>query len=57
MTQPTAQEIIDALGLLPHPEEGGFFSETHRLGKRMPQPTFRTDMTVTAVIQRPSTTC
>jgi len=33
MTQPTAQEIIDALGLLPHPEEGGFFSETHRAGE------------------------
>ncbi|MDD3311307.1 cupin domain-containing protein [Pseudodesulfovibrio sp.] len=26
----TAREIIDILGLTPHPEEGGFFSETHR---------------------------
>ncbi|MEF2230878.1 MAG: cupin domain-containing protein [Pseudodesulfovibrio sp.] len=26
----TAQEVIDILGLIPHPEEGGFFSETHR---------------------------
>ncbi len=26
----SAQEIIDALGLEPHPEEGGYFRETHR---------------------------
>ncbi len=26
----TAQEIIDALGLQPHPIEGGFFRETYR---------------------------
>ena len=26
----TAREVIDILGLTPHPEEGGFFSETHR---------------------------
>lgn len=30
MTAPTAQEIIDRLGLSPHPEEGGWFRETHR---------------------------
>jgi uncharacterized protein len=27
---PTAREIIDALGLQPHPIEGGFFRETYR---------------------------
>lgn len=26
----TAQEVIDKLGLMPHPEEGGYFIETHR---------------------------
>jgi predicted cupin superfamily sugar epimerase len=26
----TAQEVIDVLGLVPHPEEGGFFRETYR---------------------------
>lgn len=26
----TAQEIIERLGLVPHPEEGGFFRETYR---------------------------
>jgi len=30
MTKFTAQEVIDRLGLQPHPEEGGFFAETHR---------------------------
>lgn len=30
MPELTAQEIIDALGLTPHPEEGGWFMETHR---------------------------
>lgn len=30
MQRPSAQEIINALGLTPHPEEGGFFIETHR---------------------------
>nr|WP_321513434.1 cupin domain-containing protein [uncultured Pseudodesulfovibrio sp.] len=30
MTKPSAQEIIDLLGLIPHPEEGGWFLETHR---------------------------
>lgn len=27
---PTADEIIEQLGLTPHPEEGGFFCETYR---------------------------
>jgi predicted cupin superfamily sugar epimerase len=26
----TAQEVIDTLGLIPHPEEGGWYYETHR---------------------------
>jgi len=26
----SAQQVIDMLGLQPHPEEGGFFIETHR---------------------------
>lgn len=30
MTHPTAQQVIDHLGLIPHPEEGGWFLETHR---------------------------
>ncbi|BCS88862.1 cupin domain-containing protein [Pseudodesulfovibrio sediminis] len=30
MTTPSAQEIIEHLGLIPHPEEGGWFRETHR---------------------------
>ena len=34
--RPTAQEIIEQLGLAPHPEEGGFFAETHRSAERLP---------------------
>lgn len=30
MKRQSAQDIIDLLGLQPHPEEGGFFIETHR---------------------------
>jgi len=30
MTKPTAQDIIDRLNLVPHPEEGGWFLETYR---------------------------
>ncbi|MEZ7198296.1 cupin domain-containing protein [Pseudodesulfovibrio karagichevae] len=30
MGSPTAGEIIEYLGLSPHPEEGGWFLETHR---------------------------
>jgi hypothetical protein len=30
VSEPTAPEIIDRLGLAPHPEEGGWFRETHR---------------------------
>jgi len=30
MKKLTAQQVIDTLGLQPHPEEGGFFIETHR---------------------------
>ena len=29
----TAQEIIELLGLVPHPAEGGFFRETYRAGE------------------------
>lgn len=32
MPQMTAQELIEALDLVPHPEEGGFFRETWRSG-------------------------
>lgn len=30
MKQLSAQEVIEILGLVPHPEEGGHFIETHR---------------------------
>lgn len=30
MSKPTAKDIIDLLGLVPHPKEGGWFLETHR---------------------------
>ncbi|MBI9078499.1 MAG: cupin domain-containing protein [Pseudodesulfovibrio sp.] len=30
MTKISAQEVIDILHLQPHPEEGGYFMETHR---------------------------
>lgn len=30
MTKLSAQKVIESLGLQPHPEEGGFFIETHR---------------------------
>ncbi|BDQ34055.1 cupin domain-containing protein [Pseudodesulfovibrio portus] len=30
MTKLSAREVIDMLGLVPHPEEGGWFLETHR---------------------------
>lgn len=33
---PTAQEIIAALGLQPHPIEGGFFRETYRAAGNIP---------------------
>jgi len=33
----TAQQIIDALGLQPHPEEGGYFAETHRSLEMIPK--------------------
>lgn len=33
--QYTAQQIIDALGLQPHPEEGGYFTETHRSAEHL----------------------
>jgi uncharacterized protein len=33
---PTAREIIDALGLQPHPIEGGFFRETYRATGSIP---------------------
>jgi predicted cupin superfamily sugar epimerase len=33
---PTAQELISALNLVPHPIEGGFFRETYRAAGSMP---------------------
>jgi predicted cupin superfamily sugar epimerase len=30
MKKLTARQVIDILGLEPHPEEGGYYSETHR---------------------------
>jgi len=30
MDVPSAQDVIDGLGLIPHPEEGGYFRETYR---------------------------
>jgi predicted cupin superfamily sugar epimerase len=35
MTQLSAEEVIAALGLEPHPLEGGFFHETYRTPQRM----------------------
>jgi predicted cupin superfamily sugar epimerase len=32
-----AQEIIDALGMLPHPEEGGYFVETYKSKEAIPR--------------------
>lgn len=37
MGKPTAQDIIDLLGLIPHPEEGGWFLETHRSNETFAQ--------------------
>lgn len=37
MTKPTAQDVIDLLGLTPHPEEGGWFLETHRSDEQFAQ--------------------
>ncbi len=34
----TAQEIIERLGLRPHPDEGGFFAETYRAQERLAAP-------------------
>lgn len=36
MTMPTADEIKSALGLKPHPIEGGFFRETYRSFAQIP---------------------
>jgi uncharacterized protein len=33
---PTAEEIIHALGLVPHPKEGGYFRETYRDAETWP---------------------
>jgi hypothetical protein len=33
----TAAEIIAALGLVPHPKEGGYFRETYRAGEALPR--------------------
>jgi len=36
MTKPSARDVIDRLGLIPHPEEGGWFLETHRADETFP---------------------
>ena len=36
MRRPTAEELIEYLGLEPHPAEGGYFRETYRTGPRLP---------------------
>lgn len=36
MKKLSAQEVIDTLGLQPHPEEGGYFIETHRSDEIIP---------------------
>lgn len=33
----SAKQVIEKLGLMPHPEEGGFFIETHRSSEIIPQ--------------------
>lgn len=35
MEKITAKEVIDILGLIPHPEEGGYFIETHRAAEML----------------------
>jgi predicted cupin superfamily sugar epimerase len=32
----TARQVVDILGLVPHPEEGGHYRETHRSDERHP---------------------
>jgi uncharacterized protein len=34
---PTTQEIIEHLGLQPHPNEGGYYVETYRCDERIPE--------------------
>lgn len=34
----TAEEIIRKLGLVPHPEEGGYYRETYRSAEQIPPP-------------------
>ncbi|WP_207260872.1 cupin domain-containing protein [Desulfovibrio sp. Huiquan2017] len=36
MNGPSPREVIDLLGLTPHPEEGGWFRETHRVAETVP---------------------
>jgi predicted cupin superfamily sugar epimerase len=36
LSLPSADEIIRALGLVPHPREGGYFRETYRSAERLP---------------------
>lgn len=35
MKKLSVQEVIDSLSLIPHPEEGGFFVETHRSDEKV----------------------
>jgi hypothetical protein len=37
MSAPNARKIIERLGLTPHPEEGGWFLETHRADESLPR--------------------
>ena len=39
MTAITAQDVIDRLGLEPHPVEGGYFRETYRAAETVPAAT------------------
>lgn len=33
----SAEQVIEKLGLIPHPEEGGYFRETYRSDERLPK--------------------
>jgi predicted cupin superfamily sugar epimerase len=50
----TADDLIQLLGLQPHPKEGGFFRETYRSGEVLPAralaPRYQTDRSVSTAI-------
>jgi len=45
----TADDVIQLLGLLPHPVEGGFFRETYRAADTLPQSVLRNHLGPRAV--------